>query len=248
MVQLNGAAFSDPRLAELYDDLNPWNASDEYFLSLVLDARAVLDVGCGTGMLLRRAREMGHRGRLCGVDPALAMLELAAERTDIEWVLGDCSQLEAIEEFDLVTLTSRSFQFLVSDADVALALRTIHRALRGQGRLAFEVSHPQAHPWTDWTPSHAREVTGANGAVVRVEPAVDMPVVGDIVHFTEVFSSASWPTRLVSRGSLRFYQPDALVALLEAGGFSVLHQFGDAAKHPIDYRSTSIISIATRSS
>lgn len=46
-----------------------------FYLSLVTSARSVLDVGCGTGELLRLAREAGHRGDLCGLDPADPMLE-----------------------------------------------------------------------------------------------------------------------------------------------------------------------------
>ena len=59
-------------------------------------ARAVLDVGCGTGSLLRRARELGHEGRLCGLDPAAAMLAQARTRPDVEWRLGDLSRCPSI--------------------------------------------------------------------------------------------------------------------------------------------------------
>jgi SAM-dependent methyltransferase len=55
----------------------PWGPSDDFYLSFVMDAPSVLDVGCGTGRLLHRAREAGHTGRLCGVDPDVAALERA---------------------------------------------------------------------------------------------------------------------------------------------------------------------------
>lgn len=85
-------AYSDHSLAELYDLLNPWGPSDEFYLGLMMSAASVLDVGCGTGALLRRARESGHHGRLCGLDPATAMLDVGRARADIEWVQGDLAR------------------------------------------------------------------------------------------------------------------------------------------------------------
>ena len=78
-------APSPERLAELYDVFNPWGPGDDFYLGLVMAAQAVLDVGCGTGGLLRRAREAGHTGRLCGLDPDEAMLSRARRRPDVEW-------------------------------------------------------------------------------------------------------------------------------------------------------------------
>jgi len=46
-------AYSDHSLAELYDLLNPWGPSDEFYLGLTMSAASVLDVGCGTGALSR---------------------------------------------------------------------------------------------------------------------------------------------------------------------------------------------------
>src|SRR5262249_15021650 len=90
--------FSEPQLAELYDAFcagggtRPHPAGRQDFLfyqPIVMSHASVLDVGCGTGELLRRARESGHGGRLCGLDPAEAMLDVARRRADIVWVLGD---------------------------------------------------------------------------------------------------------------------------------------------------------------
>ena len=53
--------WADP--AAWYDVLNPWGPSDDFYLDLVMAAGRVLDVGCGTGTLLRRARDAGHTGQ-----------------------------------------------------------------------------------------------------------------------------------------------------------------------------------------
>jgi SAM-dependent methyltransferase len=70
--------YSDAEAAALYNVLNPWGASDDFYLGLVMQARSALDVGCGTGVLLHHARDAGHRGRLCGVDPDPASSRLPA--------------------------------------------------------------------------------------------------------------------------------------------------------------------------
>ena len=58
--------YSDQEVAALYGILNPWSQSDDFYLGLVMNARAALDVGCGTGVILHSARLDGHTGRLCG--------------------------------------------------------------------------------------------------------------------------------------------------------------------------------------
>jgi len=66
----------DARLVALYDLFDPpvRRADFACYLPRILSAHAVLDVGCGSGALLRMAREVGRRGRLCGLDPAPGML------------------------------------------------------------------------------------------------------------------------------------------------------------------------------
>ena len=85
-------AFADPRLAALYDALNPWGPSDDFYLSYVRRAGSALDLGCGTGALLCRALGEGHGGVLAGVDPAPAMLDVARARCPgVSWLLGDAA-------------------------------------------------------------------------------------------------------------------------------------------------------------
>jgi SAM-dependent methyltransferase len=240
-------AYSDEGLARLYDVLNPWGPSDDFYLDLVMSAGAVLDVGCGTGALLRRARDCGHTGRLCGLDPATAMLDQARRRPDIEWVLGDIASAGWDQEFDLVVMTGHAFQVLLDDDVLRRSLVAIRSALVDGGRFVFETRNPADRAWERWTPDNAVEVTDVAGAVVRVGHRVDSPVLGDVVRFTTTFTSQAWIEPRVSRSSLRFLTVDSLCSFLSDSELVVEEQFGDWAHGPLRESSPEIITLARRS-
>ena len=112
----NDPLFLDPRLTELYDSQASWEneilvegrpvrrreAEFSFYMPMVMSSEAVLDVGCGTGKLLRLARPAGQTGRLCGVDQAEPMLRRARKREDVEWTLGTASAGGWGQEFQTV--------------------------------------------------------------------------------------------------------------------------------------------------
>jgi ubiquinone/menaquinone biosynthesis C-methylase UbiE len=242
--------FSEPSLAELYDRFCPWEPRGDFrfYLPMVMSAETVLDVGCGTGQLLHLARQAGHAGRLCGLDPAGAMLDQARTRSDIEWILGDLASVHWDREFDLVVMTGHAFQVLVEDDQLRTSLAAIRSALTEAGRFAFETRNPRVREWEAWTPDHAVEVVGGTGALVRMAHDVETPVDPSIVSFTATFTSPGWDRPQVSRSTLRFLDVDSLASFLSDAGLAIEAQFGDWDRDPLTDSSPEIITLARRRS
>jgi SAM-dependent methyltransferase len=241
-------AFSDATLAELYDRQHPGERRRDFafYSSLVMSAESVLDVGCGTGELLRRARDAGHTGRLCGLDPAEAMLDQARSRPDIDWVLGDLPSVAWQREFDFVVMTGHAFQVFVEDDELRTSLASVRSALTENGRFAFETRNPLARGWEGWTPGNMEEFTAADGAVVRVWHEVETPVQGKLVRFTTTFTSPGWDRPQTSRSTLRFLDTESLADFLTDAGLVIEEQFGDWDRAPLTDASPEIITIARR--
>ncbi|MBE1458352.1 SAM-dependent methyltransferase [Nocardiopsis terrae] len=246
--------FSHPDLAELYDYFDHWQVSpqDDFYLDLVMGARSVLDVGCGTGKIQRVARERGHTGRLVGLDPAEAMLEVGRrERDDIEWILGDLvagpyeGEAEPLEEggFDLVIMSGHAFQVFLTDEEVHANLAAVRRVLTDDGRFVFETRNPAVRGWEAWNPERARTVAGPDGhratCVHRLRG-----VEGDLVTFTSGFSVEGWAQSQVSRSTLRFLDAETLNVLLAGAGLAVSAQYGYWDRSPLTGTSPEIITFA----
>ncbi|KAB8167708.1 methyltransferase domain-containing protein [Streptomyces sp. 3MP-14] len=226
--------FADAQLAALYDRFHPWDARGDFafYLPRLLAARSVLDVGCGTGTLLHRAREAGHDGRLVGLDPAEGMVALARRREDVEWVRGDLDSLGGRREFDLVVMTGHAFQVLRTDEEVRGALAAVRELLTEDGRFAFETRNPAARAWDAWTPEHAVSVVDEHGAEVTMAHRVDLPVAGETVSFTTTYTCPDWPRPETSRSTLRFLAAPTLDRLLAEAGLVVTERYGDFAGGP----------------
>jgi SAM-dependent methyltransferase len=236
--------FSDARLAALYDRLYPRPPSFDFYLPMILAARAVLDVGCGTGALLHEARRTGQSGRLCGLDPAEGMLAQARRRTDIEWIRGDLAAVRGAGEFDLVVMTGHAFQVLVTDEELRAALAAIRAALSSEGRFAFDTRNPAARAWEKWRTANAVAVTGEHGESVHLALKVEAPFDGRTVGISETFTSDSWDRPRVSRSTLRFVAANALASFLEEAGFLIEAQFGDFDGRALSAASPEIITVA----
>jgi SAM-dependent methyltransferase len=238
------ALFEDDYLASLYDRLAAGRGDEPHYLKLIHSAGAVLDVGCGTGTLLHRARLAGHTGRLVGLDPASGMLAQARRHDGIEWVLGTLPEAGFAAEFDLAFMTGHAFQVLLTDADIAGFLDAAHRALKPGGRLAFETRNPLVRDWESWTRDRVVEIIDDAGTPIRVWSELEA-VDGELVRFTETFASDAWPEPKVSRSTLRFVPAEHLDHLLGAAGFAIDERYGNWDRSLFTPASPEIITVAS---
>lgn len=143
------AVFEDRRLVRMYDTLDPDRSDLDAYIAIVdeLDARSVLDVGCGTGTF---ACMLAGRGvEVVGIDPALASLEVARRKPAadrVRWIHGDATTLPALQ-VDAAFMTGNVAQVFVTDESWTATLRDIHAALRPGGSLVFETRVPSERAW-----------------------------------------------------------------------------------------------------
>ena len=238
-------SYTDPRLAAVYDRLNPPNAADRFYLDLVGDTqRTVLDVGYGTGSL---ACEMAGRGHLViGVDPAPAMLDVARARPGgrtVTWIASDARRLALEARFDLIVMTGHVFQVFLEDEEIAAALTNLRRHLGPDGRIAFEARNAAVRAWEHWTPERTatRVHVPAMGAV-DVHYAVSS-VNGAYVTFETHFQFGPGDST-VTTTTLRFMVQNEVAAFLAGAGLANVTWYGDWNRSPLSPQSREIIAIA----
>ncbi len=216
------AIFDDPRLAILYDPLDPDRADLDAYAAVVdeLGARRVLDVGCGTGTF---ACLLARRGiDVVGVDPAGASLDVARAKPGAErvrWLHGDATNLPSLQ-VDLATMTANVAQVFLTDESWTATLRGIGSALVPGGHLVFETRVPARRAWEGWV----REATTVRVDVPDVGPVESWTDLTDVsLPFVSFHDTTVLPdgTALHSDSTLRFRDRDEVEATLTACGFVV---------------------------
>jgi ubiquinone/menaquinone biosynthesis C-methylase UbiE len=227
------AAFEEPRLAEIYDALDPDRSDLDVYAAMAEEfgVRSVLDVGCGTGTL---ACLLAARGlEVIAVDPAAASLGVARRKLGadgVRWRHADATALPPLQ-VDLVTMTGNVAQVFITDQEWAATLEAARQALRPGGRLVFESRDPEKKAWLEWNrdQTYRRVVIPEVGAVETWTDLAD--VEGSLVSFRMTFVFGSDGAVLTSESTLRFRGRDELANSLAAANLAV-EEVRDAPDRP----------------
>jgi SAM-dependent methyltransferase len=213
--------FGHPRLAGIYDELDPDRSDLDAYVAIAdeLGARRVFDLGCGTGTF---ALLLADRGLdVIGVDPARASLSVARAKPGAErvrWILGDARVLPALTA-DLATMTGNVAQAIVDESDWDATLAGIHGALRPGGHLVFETRDPAFEGWREWhDESHAFAEIDGVGTVEHWGELTEVSLPLVTFRWTFVFPDGEV---LISDSTLRFRERDEVESVLIAHGYLV---------------------------
>ena len=225
--------FDEPRLADIYDQLDPDRSDLDVYASIAreLGARSAVDIGCGTGTLACLLAKQGLD--VVGVDPAAAMLAVARAKPGAErvgWVHGVAADLPPIQS-DLATMTGNVAQVFLEADEWAETLRAAHRVLEPGGWLVFEARRPEREAWLEWNREDSfstLEIPGV-GVVESWYEVIDVSLPFVTFRGTIVFGHDG--TTLTSDSTLRFRSRDEIASSLEALGFR-LDDVRDAPDRP----------------
>lgn len=225
--------FDDPRLAQVYDPLDPDRGDLDVYVDMAIElgAASVLDVGCGTGTF---ACLLARRGiRVTAVDPARASLDVARAKPDadaVDWLLGDATTLPPLS-VDAAFMTANVAQVFLTDDDWAATLRGIRGALRPRGMLVFETRDPLRRAWEQWTPDLTWTVVEIPG-VGLVESWEEVTAVnGSLVTFRSMTAFRRDDVVLESTSTLRFRERSEIEESLVLEGYD-LTEVRDAPDRP----------------
>ena len=226
--------YGDPDLVGLYDLDNPGGEDHLYYRVLAdeIDARSIVDLGCGTGLLTRSLAGPGRS--VIGVDPSRTMLDYARQQpggSAVTWIHGEASALPATGMADLAICTGNAIMH-VSPEELPSTLASLEKVLRAGGTLSFESRNPASRAWERWTPeaTYSERVTQAG----HLREWLDVTDISDgrvVFDAHNVFPDGQ---DRVYTSILFFRTADEFQRELDLAGFTDIAWTGDWHGAPVD--------------
>jgi SAM-dependent methyltransferase len=132
--------------ADTYDDekrLERYQGIVEQVEKLILqylpEGARILDLGCGTGHLVRHLLAKGYR--VTGLDSSERMLNYASQNSPLgEFILSDVCSFEFPPTFDAVISTNSPFHHILSFEELKCAFHNVYGSLLENGLFGFDLN------------------------------------------------------------------------------------------------------------
>jgi SAM-dependent methyltransferase len=214
-----------------------FNADLPLYTSLCAREHNVLEIGCGTGRVLRTLLEQGCR--VTGVDISDAMLHVAEAKLRAYLEEGqlvlknhDFRRSPLQPQFDRTLVAFFTFNYLLTASEQQQFLHNVHQSLVPNGLLVIDLFYPQplAQPATNnqWLDTMLQ--TQGPQIVLRQKRRM----IGNVEERVQIYSDGNRQDEIVTR---RCYVSKAQAhALLTQAGFQdiqVTNGYAASAFHPL---------------
>jgi SAM-dependent methyltransferase len=237
--------------ADLYDfnNLHVMTEDVPFYVELANQVNgSILELACGTGRVTIPLAQAGHR--VTGLDLSPAMLGVFREklatgeqnlRDRIELIQGNMASFHLDRVFDLILIPFRAFQALVEEEDAAGCLACVREHLAPGGLFVVDVFRPYKILGEDWCYPEMLQweeddpATGCHVVKKTCNECIDTErQILYPAYAYEVTNPDGSFRRVEERLALKYYYYDQFRALIEGGGFRILHEYGWFNKSPVE--------------
>jgi SAM-dependent methyltransferase len=192
---------------------------------LGLAGNTMLDLACGTGKSFLPFLERGFEVTAADLSPAM-LSEAAAKAPDVAVFEADVRALPDFGQFDLVTCFDDSLNYLLDEAELGAALRSIAASVRPDGVALFDLNTLLAYRTT----FAADSVVDRDDTLLvwRGESAMDAAPGCRAAARIDVFvlQDGGLYERLTTHHVQRHFPSERVLALIAAAGLECLGVYG----------------------
>ena len=193
----------------------------------------VLDLGCGTGAFLERARAVGLDA--FGIDVSPEMAAIAEQRLGPGIVrVQRLQDVDEAEEWDAILALSLPFNYCASVAEAREVLARFHRALRPGGLVILHMAHaPNAtgRLIEEWEPGPGGDRDVQFVCRFKAEPDRAEPT----VRVQYLYCCRSLDELLYEEHLLNVADVNLVADLMKDAGFGGIRIYNDSGRGPLTY-------------
>jgi SAM-dependent methyltransferase len=218
-------------IADVYDELVSWAPYGAWVRKLERRLRRwglapddlILDAACGTGLSTLPWLERGYR--VVGTDGSQAMLRQARRRVaeagqQAQFYRRDLTELRLEGSFDAAVCMHSGLDYILEMAELEAAFRSLRRALRRGGLLAFDKCLDESAFYR----SDRSEVRDLSCGQARFEYHWDQERAMLVQRLRVVRTDGAIPRELEVTYRMMAVPPDELIAMVVGCGFVMLER------------------------
>lgn len=197
-----------------------FNADLPLYKSICCSARNILEIGCGTGRVLRPLLEAGLH--VTGVDVSDEMLDVAGstlseylENGALRLLNHDFRELSLPEKYDCAFVTFYTFNYLLTESDQHSFLLNVRKTLAPNGILVMDLFYPQPLAQPDTADCWNESVLKGDGYPVVLKQKRRM--IGQIEERTQVYTEGFHREEIVTERC--YISKQEAESLLKSAGF-----------------------------